>query len=84
MFTFLCKFKIIQYTLKYKSICICILSYYTYSGTEYSAYLSVLSECYSVYLVIFTICATPVGTFEQPQGVNTQTVHPIEVYLLNV
>ena len=29
------KFEIIQYTLKYKCICICILSYYTYSGTEY-------------------------------------------------
>ena len=31
----LCKFKIIQYILKYKCICVCILSYYTYSGTEY-------------------------------------------------
>ena len=30
------KFGIIQYILKYKCICICILSYYTYSGTEYS------------------------------------------------
>ena len=36
MFICLCKFKIIQYILKYKYICICILSYYTYSGTEYS------------------------------------------------
>ena len=36
MFTCLCKFEIIQYILKYKCICICILSYYTYSGTEYS------------------------------------------------
>ena len=31
----LCKYEIIQYLLKYKRICICILSYYTYSGTEY-------------------------------------------------
>ena len=29
------KFETIQYILKYKCICICILSYYTYSGTEY-------------------------------------------------
>ena len=36
MFICLCKFKIIQYMLKYKCICIFILSYYTYSGTEYS------------------------------------------------
>ena len=29
------KFEIITYIWKYKCICICILSYYTYSGTEY-------------------------------------------------
>ena len=29
------KFEIIQYILTFKCICICILSYYTYSGTEY-------------------------------------------------
>ena len=32
----LCKFEVIQYILKYKCICISVLSYYTYSGTEYS------------------------------------------------
>ena len=38
LFVFIClyKFEIIQYILKYKCISICILSYYTYSGTEYS------------------------------------------------
>ena len=35
-FICLCKFEIIQYILTYKCICICILSYCTYSGTEYS------------------------------------------------
>ena len=35
MFICLYKFEIIQYILKYKCICVCILSYYTYSGTEY-------------------------------------------------
>ena len=32
----LLKFEIMQCILKYKCIFICILSYYTYSGTEYS------------------------------------------------
>ena len=36
MFICLLKFENIQYILKYKCIFICILSYYTYSGTEYS------------------------------------------------
>ena len=36
LFICLYKFGMIQYILKYKCICICILSYYTYSGTEYS------------------------------------------------
>ena len=35
MFICLYKFRIIQYILKFKCICVCILSYYTYSGTEY-------------------------------------------------
>ena len=34
MFICLLKFEI-QHILKYKCIFICILSYYTYSGTEY-------------------------------------------------
>ena len=61
MFICLCEFEIIQYILKYKCICICILSYYTYSGTEYSAYLSILPECLSVYVVAFPICTSPGG-----------------------
>ena len=36
MFNCLYKFRIIQYILKFKCICICILSYYIYSDTEYS------------------------------------------------
>ena len=36
IFICLCKFEIIQPILKYKCICICVLLYCTYSGTEYS------------------------------------------------
>ena len=43
-------------------MCICILSYYTYSGTEYSDVFCIeYLSAYSVYLVIFTICITPGG-----------------------
>ena len=53
--------------LKYKCICICILSYYTYSGTEYmdDFYVEYLSAN-SVYLIIYTICITPGGTLSTP------------------
>ena len=45
---------------------------------------SKIAECYSVYLVILP-SASPLGAaFEHPQGANTQIVHPIEVYLLNL
>ena len=52
---------------KYKCICICILSYYTYSGTEYSDdhYIDYLSAN-SVYLVMYTICITPGGVLSTP------------------
>ena len=45
----------------------CILSYYTYSGTEYLddfciEYLS----ANSVYLIIYTICITPGGVLSTP------------------
>ena len=63
------KFGIIQYMLKYKCIYICILSYYTYSGTEYSDSLfDHIPESYIVYLVIFTICTSPEGCFVHPKG----------------
>ena len=53
--------------LKYKSICICILSYYTYSGTEYlDSLFDHIPECYIVYLAIFAICASPEGCFVHP------------------
>ena len=70
MFICLCKFKIIQYILKYTCICICILSYYTYSVTEYSdsLFFSIVPECYSVYLVVFPICASPGRCSLAPTG----------------
>ena len=85
VFICLYKFEIIQYILKYKCICICILSYYTYSGTEYSDSLidnntqvlwCLFSYFYHLYL--------PRGCSWAPTGADTQIVHPIEVYLLNL
>ena len=40
------------------------------------AYYTILPECYSIYLVIFTICASPEGCFVHPKGGNTHLVHP--------
>ena len=37
----------------------------------------------SVYLVIYTICATPGGCFVHPLGEDTLLVHPVEVYPYN-
>ena len=69
MFCCLYKFKIIQYILKYKCICICILSYYTYSGTEYSDSLfdhnTWVLYCLFSY---FFICASPWGVLYTPEG----------------
>ena len=48
------------------------------------AHLSIIPECYSIYLVIFSICISPEGCFWAPTGANTQSVHPIEVCLLNL
>ena len=49
------------------------------------AYLSIIPECYSVYLVVFFQSVPPLeGAHEHPQGAYTQIVHPIEVYLLNL
>ena len=62
-------------------MCICILSYYTYSGKEYlDDHYTVYLSAYSVYLVIYTICITPGGCFAHPLGEDTLLVHPIEVF----
>ena len=37
----------------------------------------------SVYLVIYTLCASPGGCFVHPLGEDTLLVHPIEVYPYN-
>ena len=68
MFICLCKFEIIQHSLNYKCIYICIFSYNTYSGTEYSVYLSIIPECYIVYLVDFLISTSPRGVFRPLRG----------------
>ena len=62
-----CKFEIIQCILKFKCICICFLSYYTYSDTEYSVYWSILPECYSVFSYFSHLCL-PWGIFWAPTG----------------
>ena len=72
IFICLCKFEIIQYILKYKCICICILSYYTYSDTEYSASLFVsitwvlycLFSCFSnLHLPLGVLCPSLRGGY---------------------
>ena len=69
MFICLCKFKIIQYILKYKCTCICIISYYTYSGTEYLDSLFVNNTC--VFYCLFS-CSSPLclprGVLSTPEG----------------
>ena len=47
------------------------------------AYLTIIPECYIVYLVVFPICAS-LRVFCTPLRGNTQIVHPIEVYLINL
>ena len=86
MFICLCKLEIIQYMLKYKCICIFILSYYilTVAQNTWIAYLPILQECYIVYLVVFSSVPALEDAFEHPQGTNTQIVHSIEVYLPNL
>ena len=66
MFICLYKFGIIQYILKYKCICVCILSYYTYSDKEYLDSLFDHNTCVLYCLVIFPICISPGGCFVHP------------------
>ena len=68
MFICLCKLEIIQYILKYKCICVCILSYYTYSGTEYSESL-LDNNTWVLYCILadFPLC-TSLGCFVHPVG----------------
>ena len=48
-------------------MCICIPSYYTYSGTEYSDdHYTVYLSANSIYLVIYTICASSGEVFCPP------------------
>ena len=74
-------FQIIKYNWKFKCICVYILSYYTYSGTEYSDVLNIeYLSAKRVYLDFYTICVTPGGCFVHPLGVVTLLDHPIEVF----
>ena len=55
-----------------------------YSDTEYSdGHYTLYLSANSVYLVIYTICASPGGCFIHPLGKDTLLVHPIEVYSYN-
>ena len=61
MFICLCKFEIIQYILRYK--CICIVFFHTILTVAQNtqiAYLSIIPECYIVYLVVFPY-VSPLG-----------------------
>ena len=65
-------------------MCICILSYYTYSGTEYSDdHYTILPECYYCLFSYLYPLYHPWGVFCPPLGEDTLLVHPIEVYLYN-
>ena len=48
-------------------MCICILSYYTYSGTEYlDDHYTVYLSANIVYLFIYTLCITAGGVLSTP------------------
>ena len=69
MFNCLYKFRIIQYILKFKCICVCIFSYCTYSSTEYSDSLFNHNTLVLYCLVIFTIWCFPLGSvLYTPEG----------------
>ena len=65
-------------------MCICILSYYTYSGTEYSDdHLYSFTWVLTVFIYLFIPSAPPLGCLVHPLGEDTLLVHPIEVYPYN-
>ena len=70
MFICWCKFEIIQYMLKYKCICICLLSYYTYSGTEYldSSFVNITWVLQYLFSCFFPSVPPLEGAFEHPHG----------------
>ena len=47
-------------------------------------WLHLYSHVFVTFSGFFLICTSPGGAFEHLQGANTQIVHPIEVYLLNL
>ena len=59
MFICLLKFKNIQYMLKYNVFLFVFFhTILTVAQNTWMAHLSIISECYSVYLVIFPICTS--------------------------
>ena len=71
-----CKLKNMQYIPKY-SLGLCILLYYTYSGTEYSDVniLAIIPECYT-FSVYYQMTSKPGVCFECPWvGLNKYDVY---------
>ena len=65
-------------------MCICILSYYNYNGTEYlDDHYTVLPECYQCLFSYLYPLHHPWGCFVHLLGEDTVLVHPIEVYPYN-
>ena len=69
MFNCLYKFRIIQYILKYKCICVCICSHYTYNGTKYldSLFDHNTQVPYCLFSYFYHLCL-PSGCFVYPLG----------------
>ena len=60
-------FQIIKYNWNLNVFVFYILSYYTYSGTEYSDVLNIeYLSAKGVYLDFYTICVTPGGCLSTP------------------
>ena len=82
LYVFIClyKFGIIQYILNINVFAFVFFhTILTVAQNTQIAYLTIIPECYIVYLVMFPICASPGGVLYTLRG-NTWIVHLIEVY----
>ena len=64
----------------------CDVFFHTILAVAQSTWMTIIQfylSANSVYLVVYTLCITPVGCFVHPLGKDTLLVHPIEVYPFN-
>ena len=65
---------------------VCLYSFILYLQVAQSTWMTIIQfylSANSVYLVVYTLCITPVACFVHPLGKDTLLVHPIEVYPFN-